>query len=176
VVVEDNPPDVLLLKETLKHRQIAFMLEHYANGEDAAKAFRSMTRVPDLILLDLNVPRVNGFELLVLIRRHPVLSQAKVAVFTSSRLPGDKIQSEQLGADAFITKPLGLQEFLGTVGAAIAKLLDAGAAGSRRSRARGCDHNRPRGPEGGSALGGRRFSRPRRDSRIGCVRLGATIY
>ena len=62
MLVEDNVADVLLLKESLRHLAISFNLEHYENGEDAANAIAAMTDPPDLILLDINVPRVTAWN------------------------------------------------------------------------------------------------------------------
>lgn len=124
VVVEDNTVDILLLRDALSKAEISFSLDQYLNGEEAMRAFSSMTEVPDLILLDLNLPRLHGFEVLRAIREHSVLAHARVAIFTTSRAPGDRLESEKLGADAYIVKPPGYEEFLTRVGGAIKKLLE----------------------------------------------------
>ncbi len=128
LVVEDNPADVLLLKEALAQHHISYSLEHYGNGEAALQAFATMQAPPDLILLDLNIPRINGFEVLKSIRSHPVLSKAKVAVFTSSPAAHDKMRCQQLGADAYVVKPPGYDQFVADVGRAIVNLLSGRAA------------------------------------------------
>lgn len=125
VLVEDNPADVLLLKETLRQMGTLFTLEHYANGEDAANAIAAMTGVPDLFLLDVNIPRMNGLELLTLIRGHEATATATVAIFTSSQAPDDRTNAERLGADDYIVKPLGYYEFMDQVGPAVQRLLEA---------------------------------------------------
>ena len=128
VLVEDNPADVLLIKEALKHHGVAFSVEQYTNGEDAVKAVSDLLRaaeplLPALFLVDLNIPRVHGFELLRVIRGERVLDEVPVAVLTSSQAPADKTESERLGADAYIVKTPGYYDFLTNVGGTIAQLL-----------------------------------------------------
>jgi CheY-like chemotaxis protein len=81
--------------------------------------------VPDLIFLDLNLPKADGLELLRLIRTWPHLAKVPVAVLTSSSAPEDKERAYQLGANLFITKPAGLAEFLAAIGGAATELLRA---------------------------------------------------
>ena len=145
VLVEDNVPDVLLINEALQHQGVAYSLQHYLNGEDAAKAIAAGVDPPDLFLLDLNVPRVPGLELLHIIREQPVMARVPVAIITSSRAADDRALSEQLGADAYIVKPTSYTDFKTQVGQAIANLLRrkprAGRARKRRS-SRALAHSR----------------------------------
>jgi DNA-binding response OmpR family regulator len=129
-IVEDNPADVLLVREALNNRGVTFSLEHHSNGEDAAKAIAAMMDAPKLFVLDLNVPRVHGFELLRIIRACPAVSHVPVAILTSSQAPTDRARSEQYGADAYIVKPQGYDEFVTLVGAAIGRFLTNKARGS----------------------------------------------
>ncbi len=138
VVVEDNPADVLLLEEALKQHGVEYTLEHFSNGEEAAGAISAMREPPALFILDLNVPRIYGLELLRLIRETPAVAGAPVAILTSSQAPADKIQSQQLGASAYIVKPMGFQEFVANVGGPIVRLLrQENAAGGAVRR---CSH------------------------------------
>jgi CheY-like chemotaxis protein len=135
VLVEDNAVDVLLIKEALRHHSLAYTLEHYANGEDAAKAIAAAVEPPDLFLLDLNVPRLHGLELLRIIRDLPLMAHVPVAIVTSSRAAGDRAESEQLGADAYIVKPSGYADYKTRVGQTIVELLQRkprAAIGTRR--------------------------------------------
>jgi CheY-like chemotaxis protein len=145
--VEDNPADVLFVREALKHQGIAFSLEHYASGDDALKALAAMQAAPDLILLDINLPRVSGFELLKMVRNHTVLGNIPVAIITSSVAGGDKATGEQLGADAYIIKPSDYEEFMSGVGGEIARLLRSGTESSdpvQNPNGRGrCSHRPP---------------------------------
>lgn len=135
VLVEDNAVDVLLIKEALQHQGLAYTLEHYANGEDAAKAINAAVAPPDLFLLDLNVPRLHGLELLRIIRDLPLMAHVPVAIVTSSRAADDRAESEQLGADAYIVKPTGYADYKARIGQAIVELLQRkprAAIGTRR--------------------------------------------
>jgi DNA-binding response OmpR family regulator len=130
VIVEDNPADVLLMQEVLKAQAFSFSLEHHSNGEDAAVAIAAMTEAPELFVLDLNVPRVHGLELLRIVRASPVVSRVPVAILTSSQSISDRTLSEQYGADAYIVKPHGYHEFVAHVGRSIRGLLMRSARGA----------------------------------------------
>jgi DNA-binding response OmpR family regulator len=145
VIVEDNPADVLFVREALKHHGIAFSLEHYVSGDAALKALAAMQEAPDLILLDINLPRVSGFELLKTVRNHAVLANVPTAIITSSVTGGDKTKGEQLGADAYIVKPSDYEEFMTEVGGEFARLLKRGMeAGDETQTLRGrCSHRSP---------------------------------
>ena len=123
VIVEDNPADVLFVREALKYQGIAFSLEHYESGDAALKALTIMQEAPDLILLDISLPRVSGFELLKTVRNHEVLAHTPVAIITSSAAPVDKATGQRLGADAYIVKPSDYEEFMTEVGGEISRLL-----------------------------------------------------
>jgi CheY-like chemotaxis protein len=136
VLVEDSVPDALLIKEALQYHDLAYTLQHHTNGEDAAKAIAATIEAPDLFLLDLNVPRVHGLELLRIIRALPLVAHVPVAIITSSRTAGDRAESEKLGADAYIVKPNSYSDFKTQVGQAIANLL-------RRKPRAGCARRQP---------------------------------
>jgi two-component system, chemotaxis family, response regulator Rcp1 len=144
VIVEDNAGDVLFVREALKHQGIAFSMQHYASGDAALKALVAMQEAPDLILLDLNLPRVSGFELLKTVRNHEVLANVPVAIITSSVAAVDKTTGQRLGADAYIVKPSDYEEFMTGVGGELASLVRRGMEASGetqnpRGRSR-CSH------------------------------------
>lgn len=132
LIIEDHAPDVYLVKEALRSSGVEFELTHLDDG-NAARVYlvdATSSGIPDLIFLDLNLPKADGLELLRLIRTWPHLADVPVAVLTSSSSPADKEKAVLMGADLFITKPAGLSEFLSTVGGAAKQLLAArGGAG-----------------------------------------------
>lgn len=134
VIAEDNPGDVLFLREALKHQGIAFSLEHYVSGEDALRALTAMQEPPDLILLDIKLPRVSGFELLKIARNREVLANVPIAIITSSVAPVDQATADQLGVEAYIVKPSDYEEFLTEVGGEIRRLLQRGMGGEAQSQ------------------------------------------
>lgn len=125
LMVEDDPGDVFLIREALKSSMLRFTVHHADNGEKALdflhrrKPFESSVR-PDLILLDLNLPRVNGIEVLRDVKSVPELSDIPVIVLTTSKSEADAILCRQLGADDFISKAPSFEEFL-AVGKVIEK-------------------------------------------------------
>lgn len=148
VMAEDNPPDMFVFRESLRRRGIAFELENYTNGEEAAKAIAAMTSPPDLFVLDLNIPRIHGLELLRTIREHPLTASTPVAILTSSQADSDRTQAANYGADLYLVKPDGFKEFVDRVGAAIEELLkQRPSANGGQAAASGCrSRRRPHAP------------------------------
>lgn len=124
VLVEDNPADVLLVEKALEARGIDCELIRYEDGEQAIRALTEEDEgAPDLILLDLNLPRVEGFDVLKAIRGRPALVSVPVGILTSSETQADRHRVGLLGAERYIHKPHNLEEFLHTVGTAVEELL-----------------------------------------------------
>jgi CheY-like chemotaxis protein len=120
LLVEDNPGDVRLTKELLKDSKIHNNLTVIDNGEDALlylrreAKYRNATQ-PDLILLDLNLPRKNGSEVLASIKNDPELRRIPVVVLTSSKAEEDVVKTYDLHANCYISKPVGLEQFASVV-------------------------------------------------------------
>jgi two-component system response regulator len=163
VMVEDNPPDVLVFREALRRRGIAYTLDHYANGEDAAEAIQAMTVAPDLFVVDLNIPRIHGLEVLRIIRGQAVTALAPVAILTSSQAGADKARANELGANLYLVKPDGFKEFVNGVGANIEEFLASCSAGPRFNEPPpGLPAQRGRRIRAGAAAGLRRPGASRR--------------
>ena len=93
------------------------------NGEEALNALMSdHLPTPDLIFLDLNMPRVNGVQCLREIKKHPVLNSIPIVIYTTSKLKEDKEVTRKLGAIHFITKPSTLRELCDEIEVAIGKV------------------------------------------------------
>lgn len=124
VVVEDNRGDVYLLEKALTNRGMHYELIRYSDGEEAIEALSQQSRcVPDLILLDLNLPRKEGFDVLRSIRGHPWLVGVPVGILTSSDAARDRHRIALIGAERYIHKPPELEEFIERVGDSIEDLL-----------------------------------------------------
>ena len=114
LLVEDNPADVRLTIEALKTAGVATQL-HVAR--DGAEAIALLTRNtppplrPDLILLDLNLPKRHGREVLSEVKEHKALRHIPVIVLTTSQADQDILESYRLRANAVVTKPLDVDEF-----------------------------------------------------------------
>ena len=129
VLIEDNPADVLLVQKALEANDVACEMTQFDNGLEALKVLcppedtEANLFVPDAILLDLNTPKSDGFDVLVRLKNAPNLTDVPVAIFTSSHTTTDKTRSSLLGAARYIQKPSSLEEFLSTVGQAIKEML-----------------------------------------------------
>jgi two-component system, chemotaxis family, response regulator Rcp1 len=124
LLVEDNPGDVRLTRELLKESKINNNLTVIDNGEDALLFLRHEAKYrnatsPDLILLDLNLPRKNGSEVLASIKNDPELKRIPVVILTSSKAEEDIVRSYDLHANCYVSKPVGLEQF-----AAVVKAID----------------------------------------------------
>ena len=122
LLVEDSPGDVRLTREALRDGKVANELHVVDNGEAALAFLRrgagySDAPTPDLILLDLNLPRKPGHEVLTELKNDPVLRSIPVAVLTTSEAEADVLRSYELGASCYLTKPVDFNEFLKVIGA-----------------------------------------------------------
>ena len=114
LLVEDNPADVRLTAEALKEARASNRLHVARDGVEAIRMLRDGTGAvprPDLILLDLNLPRKDGREVLQEIKRDDALRHIPVVILSGSQAESDILQSYRLGANAFITKPVEIDQF-----------------------------------------------------------------
>lgn len=113
LLVEDNPGDVRLTEEALKEGKVRATLSVARDGEEALAWLRRAGRkLPDLILLDLNLPRKDGREVLREIKADPHLKSIPVVVLTTSDAEQDIAQAYALHANCYITKPVDLEQFI----------------------------------------------------------------
>ncbi len=117
LLVEDNPGDVLLTREALKEGKVLNNLHVAHDGEEALKFLHKEdpyrdAPTPDIVLLDLNLPKVNGREVLAEVKSDPVLRRIPVVVLTTSQAEEDIIRSYDLHANCYIAKPLDLDQFI----------------------------------------------------------------
>jgi chemotaxis family two-component system response regulator Rcp1 len=120
LLVEDNPGDVRLTKEALKEGKVMNVLNTVGDGEEALAYLRrqgayAQAARPDLILLDLNLPRKSGREVLAEIKEDPELKRIPVVILTVSEAEQDIIKSYNLHANCYITKPVNLEQFVEVV-------------------------------------------------------------
>ncbi len=118
LLVEDNPNDALLAIRSLKESKLANEIVHLKDGQEAIdyllqqgsytgkKAF-----LPKVILLDLKLPKVNGLEVLKVLRANPETKLVPIVILTSSQVESDLIESYKLGANSFIVKPVEFENF-----------------------------------------------------------------
>jgi CheY-like chemotaxis protein len=122
LLVEDNPGDVRLITEALKDARIHAHISVAPDGVEALALLRREGKyatavLPDLILLDLNLPRMNGHEVLTTIKQDENLRRIPVVIVTSSKADQDIAASYDLHANCFVTKPVDLDQFFNVVAA-----------------------------------------------------------
>jgi two-component system, chemotaxis family, response regulator Rcp1 len=122
LLVEDDPADVELTRETLASAKLLTRLHVVGDGLEALAFLRREEKYanaprPDLVLLDLNLPRMDGRTFLGEIRADDHLKAIPVVVLTTSQAEEDILRSYRLGANCYITKPVGLTEFARVVNA-----------------------------------------------------------
>ena len=122
LLVEDNEGDARLTREALRDCKIRNALHHVWDGEKAIDFLRRGGEYadaprPDLILLDLNLPRMDGGEVLAEIKEDAELKRIPVVILTTSSFDADILRSYNLHANCFVTKPIDMVEFLKVVAA-----------------------------------------------------------
>jgi CheY-like chemotaxis protein len=120
LLVEDSPGDVRLTREAFKDAKVHINLHVATDGVEAMEFLNregkhSAVPRPDLILLDLNLPRKDGRQVLEEIKKNPVLKSIPVVILTTSASDEDILRSYRLHANCYITKPVGLDGFLEVV-------------------------------------------------------------
>ncbi len=123
LLVEDNPNDAELALRALKKNNLANNVIKVSDGEEALdyifarKSFRSTHKfnIPRLILLDLKLPKVDGLEVLKILKSDPVTKLIPVVVLTSSHEERDLIESYRLGVNSYIVKPVDFEKFIDSV-------------------------------------------------------------
>jgi CheY-like chemotaxis protein len=116
LLVEDDPGDVMLIREAFADNKVGNVLSVVNDGVEAMKFIRgegdyASTERPDLVLLDLNLPRKSGAEVLAEIKGDASLSTIPVVVLTTSQAEEDVLRSYEMHANAYVTKPVDFERF-----------------------------------------------------------------
>ncbi|MFO7996249.1 MAG: response regulator [Dehalococcoidia bacterium] len=117
LIVDDNPGDLRLTAEALKEGKVQNRLHLAKDGIEAIAFLRRQGKYidaprPDLILLDLNMPRMNGREVLAEIKEDSELKHIPVVMLTGSREMGDIVRTYDLHANCYVTKPIDLEQYI----------------------------------------------------------------
>ncbi len=120
LMVEDDPGDVLLIREAFEYNKVHNNLNVVSDGEQALAFLRNEGEHagaprPDLVLLDLNLPRKDGREVLAEVKQDPDLRTIPIVVLTTSEAEEDVLKSYQLHANAYVTKPVDFERFVSIV-------------------------------------------------------------
>jgi CheY-like chemotaxis protein len=120
LLIEDDPGDVLITREAFEHYKIRNTLRVASDGQEGLDylyqrgSHEGATR-PDLILLDLNLPKYDGRQLLEQIKSDPDLCHIPIVVLTTSAAEEDILRSYRLHANAYVTKPVGFEQFMNVI-------------------------------------------------------------
>jgi two-component system, chemotaxis family, response regulator Rcp1 len=130
LIVEDNKADIALIRKALRHGRVSAELHDLDDGEKAIKFFEKADAhpeapCPDLVLLDINMPRYKGGEILRRLRASPRCGKSLVLVVTSSDSERDREEMDSLGANGYFRKPSDFDEFM-KLGQLVKELLALG--------------------------------------------------
>ncbi|EEP75076.1 two-component system response regulator [Micromonospora sp. ATCC 39149] len=120
LVVDDDPGDVLMIEEALADSDVDKVIDVVSDGQEAMEFLRrsgrhTEARRPDVILLDLNMPRMDGRQVLGEVKQDDDLRTIPIVVLTTSNADTDIVGSYTLQANAYVTKPIDLDDFNGVV-------------------------------------------------------------
>ncbi|MEO6039600.1 MAG: response regulator [Saprospiraceae bacterium] len=110
-MVEDDPDDIDLLQAAMKKVQVPFRINTCMQGDNVLPHLTTLTRLPDVIVLDLNLPRMHGREVLQLLKTSPSFQSIPVVILTTSSSLADREFCQQAGAKVFLTKPTTVEGF-----------------------------------------------------------------
>ena len=116
LLVEDNEDDIVIIQEVFADMELTTIINTVRDGEEALAYLRregkyKMARVPDVVLLDINMPKNNGFEVLEEMKKDPRLQSLPVIMLTTSHREEDVVRSYEMGACSYIQKPVDLDRF-----------------------------------------------------------------
>ena len=120
LLIEDDPGDILLTREAFEHHKIRNTLRVARDGQEGLdflykRGLHQDAPQPDLILLDLNLPKYDGRQLLEQIKSDPDLCHIPIVVLTTSAAEEDILRSYRLHANAYVTKPVGFDKFMDVI-------------------------------------------------------------
>ncbi len=120
LLIEDDPGDILITREAFEHHKIHNTLHVARDGQEGLdylyqRGAHEGAQRPDLILMDLNLPKYDGRQLLEQIKSDPDLCYIPLVVLTTSAAEEDILRSYRLHANAYVTKPVGFEEFMNVI-------------------------------------------------------------
>jgi CheY-like chemotaxis protein len=115
LLIEDNPGDIELVREGFEEARVANNLRTISDGQEAIDFFMLGEELPDIVLLDINLPKASGFEILETIRSQPKSMEIPVIMLTSSEADADIVKSYQCTANSYVTKPVDFEKFINAI-------------------------------------------------------------
>lgn len=111
LLIEDDMIEIMKLNRTVSRLNLHHKIIEAHNGEDALKILEKKEDLPDIILLDLNMPKINGIEFLSILKKDPILKYIPTIILTTSINPKDLLQCYEIGVAGYILKPLRYEDY-----------------------------------------------------------------
>ncbi len=129
LLIDDHPADAKLFDHALQQIETRAKLYWVATADEGLEFLKQEGRFADagrvrLVVSDLSMPGIDGFELLAQVRKNPALAAIPIVIMSSSRSPRDVLRCYRLGANSYITKPMSLETFVATIGTLVRYWLD----------------------------------------------------
>ena len=112
LLVEDNLIEVMKMKRTISLLELQHNIKEAKNGEEALKALEDKSNLPDIILLDLNMPKINGIEFLKILKADDDLKHIPTIILTTSSNQKDLLECYKTGMSGYVLKPLKYEEYV----------------------------------------------------------------
>ncbi|WP_439129515.1 response regulator [Polaribacter sp.] len=113
--IEDNLIEIMKMKRTISFLKLDHKLQEAKNGEEALEILKDKSKLPDIILLDLNMPKISGIEFLSIIKENKVLRNIPVIILTTSDNQKDLIECFKIGVSGYILKPLKYDDYVAKI-------------------------------------------------------------
>jgi len=111
LLIEDDAIEIMKLQRTVSKLQLKHHITETKNGEDALEILQSGNKLPDIILLDLNMPRMNGIEFLKILKADAKLKYLPTIILTTSENRADLLECYRIGVSGYVIKPLKYEEY-----------------------------------------------------------------
>jgi CheY-like chemotaxis protein len=115
LLIEDDMIEVMKLNRTISSLQLNHKIIEANNGEDALKILEKKDELPDIILLDLNMPKINGIEFLGILKNDPVLKYIPTIILTTSNNQKDLLECYKIGIAGYVLKPLKYEDYVSKI-------------------------------------------------------------
>ncbi|WP_111309983.1 response regulator [Confluentibacter sediminis] len=115
LLIEDDMIEVMKLNRTISSLQLNHKIIEAINGEEALKILEKKDELPDIILLDLNMPKINGIEFLGILKNDPILKYIPTIILTTSNNQRDLLECYKIGIAGYVLKPLKYEEYVSKI-------------------------------------------------------------
>ncbi|ARV05453.1 response regulator [Polaribacter sp. SA4-10] len=115
LLIEDNLIEIMKMKRTISFLELDHSIQEAKNGVEALKILEDKSNLPDIILLDLNMPKISGIEFLTLLRNDEYLKHIPTIILTTSDNQKDLFECYRLGASGYILKPLKYEDYVNKI-------------------------------------------------------------